>query len=113
MVALVFRNLLLRRLEQVAEECAIVDHRLTQIFRGRFSFRMLHGDFACRAVVHHDIGVINRDIGDTLLEVADWITARGHDFSNQSIGICHSTTGVVDETPLNGLPGGIKPLGVR
>ena len=47
-----------------------MDHCLTQILRGRSPFRMLQRDFARGAVVHHDIRVINRDICDSLFEVA-------------------------------------------
>ena len=89
-----------------------MDHCLTQILRGRSSFRMLQSNFARGAVVHHDIRVINRDISDSLLEVAHRVAASGHDFSNQPIGFCHSATRVVDETRLDGPPGGIKPLSV-
>ena len=105
-------TMLVFRFKQVTEQRPVVDHRLTQVLRGRFSFGMLVGDFPRGAVIHHDISVINRHVCDALLEVADRIPARGHDFSNQPIGLGHGTTWVVDEARLNGSPGTIESLGV-
>lgn len=95
--------------EQIPEKRPVVNHRLSQVFRCGFPLRVLRGDFARRAVVHHHVSVIHRDVGHALLEVANRVAARRHDLANEPIGLGHGTSRVVNEACLNGTPRGIEP----
>jgi len=86
-----------------------VHHRLTQVFSTGLAFPVPLGYFTRRAVIHDDIGVIDRDIGDALLEIAERIAARVHDLADDAVGLRDGTGRVVDELGLNAVPHLSKP----
>ena len=57
-----------------------------------------------RAVILHDSGMVNRNIGCTLIEIGYRIAASFHQRGHQVIGFCDCPFWGVDKTRLYGLP---------
>src|SRR5262249_59872142 len=87
--------------QQLGEERAIVDHCLPQILGTGPSGRVLTGDVARGAIVHYDVRMIDRNVFDALVEVADRVAAGLHDFADHAIGFGDRALRIVDESRLD------------
>jgi hypothetical protein len=108
----VFDALFFDPLEQVGEQRAVVNHRLPKVFGARLPFSVLQRNLPRGAIVHDDAGVIDGNVSDPLLKIADGIATGGHDFSNQPIGFRHGASRVIYETRLNSAPRGVEAIGI-
>jgi hypothetical protein len=89
-----------------------VDHRLPQILGRGAAARVILGDVAGSAVVHHYIRVIDGDVLDPLIEVSDRVTARVHHLADEPVRFCDGAFGIVDKARLNAPPLGPEPRGI-
>jgi hypothetical protein len=96
--------------KQVPEQRAIVNHRLPEIFGARPALRVLQGDFPRRAIVHDNIRVIDRNIGDALLEFTHRITTRSHYLADETIGFRYGSMRIIDKTRLDTSPGAVETV---
>jgi len=87
-----------------------VDHGPAQVLGIGFAARVAGGDLVGHAVIADQAGVIDREVGGALLEVADGIAARLHHFSEEFIGPPDRSAGVVDELALDLHPAVRKAL---
>ena len=99
--------------QKILEQRTIVHHRLPEIFGARMSACMFLCDVARRAIVHHHIRVINRNVLNASFEVADRIAARVHHFAYQPISLRDGGLGVVDELSLHLTPRFREPVDIR
>ena len=75
--------------EQLLEQRAIVHEGLPQLLRvGSPGAVGLVESVRC-AIVLHDVAVVDREIGDAVLEVIDGVTARVHGALHELMGIAH------------------------
>src|SRR5262245_3869916 len=88
-------------------------HRLPQVFRARLAARVVRRGFSCGAVVHHDVRVIDRDVGHPLLEVANWVASERHDLAHQAVRFGDGAFRVVDETRLDDTPSALESRSVN
>src|SRR5687767_12165806 len=100
------------RLQQIPEQSAVVHHCLAQIFRGRLARRMLDSYFPGRTVVHDDVRVIDRNVGDALLELPDRIAACGHQLADEPVRFGDRPARIVNKARLNAAPRIVVSLGV-
>src|ERR1044071_492882 len=90
--------------EQIGEERSEVDHRLSQVFGGGASALVVAHDVARRAIVHDDVRMIDRDVGNTLLEIANGIATRVHDVADEAVCLDDRALRIVDEPRLHLTP---------
>jgi hypothetical protein len=90
--------------QEILEEGAVVDHRLSKIFRTRLAVLALLGDGVSGSIVLDHLGMIDRDVGRSLLEVADGVAASLHHFADQPVGFSDGPPRVVDELRLTRTP---------
>jgi hypothetical protein len=64
--------------DQFLEQCAVVNHGLTQIFRTGLALRLKKRASVARTVIFENERMIHRDIRGSLFEVSHRITSRGH-----------------------------------
>jgi hypothetical protein len=70
---------------------------LAEVFRTSFASLIANRDGVRRAVIRNYLGMIYREIGGVLFEVADRITAQFHHFLYESVGMRDCGSGIVDE----------------
>jgi hypothetical protein len=90
--------------QKIVKELAIINHGFAEIFGAGFSALLPLRNGACRTVVFDNAAVSNGDVSDALFEITDWIAARLHDLSYQPIGLDDSSSGIIDESRLIGVP---------
>src|SRR5207249_11822396 len=79
-------------LDELLEERPVVVHRLTQVLgRGTVVVFALEYEPVAGSVVLHDLRMIRREIGSTLLEVLDRIPALGHELLEERVGRGHGS----------------------
>jgi hypothetical protein len=66
--------------EQVGEQVTVVHHRLTQLFGVALALTVRLVQGMGGAIMLDHAGVLDRQVGDTLLEVIDRVTSRAHHF---------------------------------
>ena len=79
-------------------------HGLPKVLGARLTSCVTPGDVARCAILRHDVRVVYRDIVQSLVEIAERIASRLHDFSDEPIGFRHCAARIVDEPPLELLP---------
>ena len=92
------------RAEQLLEECAVVDEGLTLRLRADVGLLLRQVKGVSCSIVLHRVGVIDRDVGRTLIEIVDRITTFAHHLSHESIRLTHRTRRIVDENALYDVP---------
>jgi len=93
-----------RRIEEFGEQRVVVEHGLTQIFCARLTLGMAERDLVRGPVLAEGRRMIDRHIGEALLEVALRVAPGVHDPPDQSVGIANGDGRIVDEAHLHGLP---------
>jgi hypothetical protein len=93
-----------RQLDQISEQLTIMDHGLAQIFGVGLTAGMTHRHLVRQAIVGHQLGVRDREVGGTLLEVADWVTAGVHHAAQEFVGLGDRRARIVDEIRLDRAP---------
>jgi hypothetical protein len=66
-------------LQELVEEGAVLEHGGAHVFGGDLGAGGALGDGVGRAVVFDDAGMVDGDVGGTLLEVGDGIAASVHE----------------------------------
>jgi len=94
----------LQVLEQLREQRAVVHDRLPEIFGASHSVVARLSEGTRRAVVLHDRGVIDREIGGAGIEVLDGVAARPHHLGDELICPSRCADWVIDELCLEGAP---------
>ena len=103
----------LQVMKQLIEDGAVLDHGDAELFGGGFKLAWPKGNTVRDAVVFHDAGVGDGEIGGTLLEAGQGVAARLKKRVDQVVGFRNGGPGMVDEAGLDGVPFGDKaiPLG--
>ena len=93
---------------EFGEERAVMNHGLAQVFGIGAALGVEDGDLVTGAVVFDDERMMGGEIGGALFEIGDGIAADGHDLLDELVGIDESALGIVDETGLDAIPGGVE-----
>ena len=91
-------------LQQFGEERPVVDERLAQLFCIRMIRAIRLQKRARSAVVLNDICMVDRQIGDPLVEILDRIAARYHHGFDQHLRLVRGRTRIIDEAGLDSPP---------
>jgi hypothetical protein len=94
----------LSRFEQLVKEGVEVNHRLSEILSACMSLFVLNRDFVCGPIVHHHVGMVDRNIRHALLEIGDGVTTCPHHFSNEHVCFADCSGGVIHEPGLHATP---------
>ena len=81
-----------------------MNHCRSQLFRGCFVFPNPQRNLMRRPVVLHHSGMIDRNVGGTLIEIGYGIATSFHYGGHQVIGFCDRPLRGIDKTRLYGLP---------
>jgi hypothetical protein len=93
-------------LKELIEEGAVLNHGAAEVFGGGIVGIEADGDGVGGAVGVDDAGMVDGDVGGTLIEVGDGVAASIHERGDELIGLEDGSLGMVDEAGLNGLPVG-------
>jgi hypothetical protein len=91
--------------DQFLKERPVMNHCLTQVFRGGLPPRLLKGDFVGLSVVFQDQRMIHGDICRALFKVTYRIAAGGHHIAQELVRFRDRTGGAVNEARLDSAPG--------
>ncbi len=103
----------IRRPEKVIEDGAVLDHCSALLFGGGRDLAQGGGDGVSAALVFHNAGIVNRDIGCALLKVGLGITTSLKKCGDQVVGLSNSSVRVINEAGLHRFPLGYESLPFR
>ena len=72
-------------------------HRFSQIFGAGLTSAMEDNDLVGGTVVCNRVGIVDRDIVGTLIELGHRIAARLHHIGDEFVSFVHCAFGIVDE----------------
>ena len=98
-----------RRGQEILEKGAVVYQGLAQILGVRFAARAAARDVVGDPVVAHQFGVVHRQVGRAVLEVADGVAARAHHLGEQLVRLSDRRARIVNEPGLH-LPPALREL---
>jgi hypothetical protein len=81
-----------------------MDQCLTELFGVGVAARVAQCNGVGRAIVLDHTGVVDRDVGGALLEIADGVASCPHNFANELVSVVRCATRIVHEPGLDGLP---------
>ena len=90
--------------DQIVEQGAKVDHPLPKVLGARLTTPIPNGDVMGLVIMFDDDRVIDGNVPDPLVEVADRITSRLHHIPDQRVSECNRSRRIVDEPRLNVVP---------
>ena len=82
-----------------------MDHGLAEVLGARAFLVVGQGNAVGCPVILHDVGVIDRYVGRTLLEVLHRLTALSHDVQDERVRLVDGLARSVHEPLLRGPPG--------
>src|SRR3954462_1468718 len=88
-------------LEKLVEQRAVMNERLTLLLGARIPVSVGEMNGVSRSVVFDNSRMIDRDVGCTLIEIVNRITALTHHLGEKSVRVVQCTRGVVDECSLD------------
>src|SRR6202047_833937 len=91
-------------LHQFLEQRAVMNHRRSQIFRTCSIVANSQRNPMRRPVVLHHSGMVDRNVGGTLIEIGHGIATRAHQRGHQVIGFGDRSLRGIDKPRLYGLP---------
>jgi hypothetical protein len=71
--------------QEILEQGPVMHHGLAQVFGCGFARGIASGDEMRRPIIFHDLGMVDRNVGSALLEVAHWISARCHHVGDETV----------------------------
>src|SRR5262249_52381368 len=74
--------------------------RLTQILGARAASLVIPDDFTRGAIVHDDVWMVDGDVGNALLKIAERISTRMHYLAHEPVRVDDCAFGIVDEPSL-------------
>jgi hypothetical protein len=86
-----------------------VNERLPQIFRRSLAPPFPRNNLSRGSIVFHDEGMIDRNVGNALIEVSHRISPSGHDFRHQTVRFVNRAAGIVNKQCLYVMPDFAEP----
>jgi hypothetical protein len=91
-------------IQQLGEQRPVVHERLSEVVGARQPLLIGLVDRVGGPVVLGHLGVVDRDVGSSLLEVVDRVAPVAHDLGHQAVGLAGGCGRVVHEPALGGPP---------
>src|ERR1700680_2496926 len=82
-----------------------MNHGLAHLFGRGLAPIVPQRDLVRGAIVLHNQRMVHRNFRSALLEIAEWVTLRGHQLSEKPVGVPQGGLRIIDEPGLNRTPG--------
>src|SRR5690349_24072151 len=91
-------------MQEVRKQSTIVKHGISEFFRAYRLATVSNRDVVSNSIVLDYYRMIDRDVSDPLLKVADRIATSSHNLSDQTVCCFHRFSWLIHEVSLFALP---------